>query len=155
MKSLKTLAAVAFAALTLSLTGCSKDPEDLIIGTWDETEITVTSIISGSPIEDENGTFTDSMLEEGQTAEMTMNKDYTYVSYSKYATGEESTDHGTWSIADNKLTMTSSDDEFGFGPQVYTIETLTKNDMILTMSESYSESGMNMSYEIKIVCKKK
>ena len=32
MKTMKTLAAVVIAALTFSLTSCTKDAEDLIIG---------------------------------------------------------------------------------------------------------------------------
>lgn len=88
VKALKTMAAVVLAALTLSLTGCSKDPEDLIIGTWLETEITMTVTESGR-------TQTESLLEEGMVVEMTMKEDNTYVTYSKYVDGDESTDIGT------------------------------------------------------------
>ena len=138
------MAAVVLAALTLSLTGCSKDPEDLIIGTWLETEITMTVTESGR-------TQTESLLEEGMVVEMTMKEDNTYVTYSKYVDGEESTDNGTWSITDDKLTMTSSDDVFEFGPQVYTIEKITKKDMVLTQKEAFGNDSM----EIRVVCKKK
>ena len=137
------MAAVVLAALTLSLTGCSKDPEDLIIGTWLESEITMTVTESGR-------TQTESLLEEGMVVEMTMKEDNTYVTYRKYVDGDESTDTGTWSITDDKLTMTSSDDVFEFGPQVYTIEKLTKKDLILVQKEAFGDQSM----EVKVVCKK-
>ena len=137
------MAAVVLAALTLSLTGCSKDPEDLIIGTWLETEITMTVTESGR-------TQTEWLLEEGMVVEMTMKEDNTYVTYSKYVDGDESTDTGNWSITDDKLTMTSSDDVFEFGPQVYTIEKLTKKDLILVQKEAFGDQSM----EVKVVCKK-
>ena len=137
------MAAVVLAALTLSLTGCSKDPEDLIIGTWLETEITMTVTESGR-------TQTESLLEEGMVVEMTMKEDNTYVTYSKYVDGDESTDTGVWSINDDKLTMTSDDDMFDFGPQVYTIEKLTKKDLILVQKEAFGDQSM----EVKVVCKK-
>ena len=137
------MAAVVLAALTLSLTGCSKDPEDLIIGTWLESEITMTVTESGR-------TQTESLLEEGMVVEMTMKEDNTYVTYSKYVDGDESTDTGTWSITDDKLTMNSSDDVFEFGPQVYTIEKLTKKDLILVQKEAFGDQSM----EVKVVCKK-
>ena len=141
---MKTFMAVVLAALTLSLTGCTKDPEDLIIGTWVETEITMTMVENGQ-------THVESMLEEGLTVEMTMKEDNTYVSLSKYESGEESTDTGTWSINDDQLTMTSNDDIFDFGPQVYTIEKLTKKDLILVQKEAFGDQSM----ELKVVCKKK
>ena len=137
------MAAVVLAALTLSLTGCTKDPENLIIGTWEETEITLTMVENGQ-------THVESMLEEGMTVEMTMKEDNTYVTLSRCEDGEESTDTGTWSINDDKFTMTSDDDMFDFGPQVYTIEKLTKKDLILVQKEAFGDQSM----EVKVVCKK-
>ncbi len=46
--------------------------------------------------------------------------------------------------------MTSSDDVFEFGPQVYTIEKLTKKDLILVQKEAFGDQSM----EVKVVCKK-
>ena len=143
-KATKLMVAAFCAILTLCLTGCNKDPEDLIIGTWVETEITMTVTEGGQ-------TQTESLLEEGMVAEMTMKEDNTYVAYNKYDNGDESTDTGTWSITDDKLTMTSSDDMFDFGPQVYTIEKLTKKDLVLTQKETFG----NESMELRVVCKKK
>ena len=44
MKSIKTFAAIVFAALTLGLAGCSKDVEDLIVGKWNVESVTVTDV---------------------------------------------------------------------------------------------------------------
>ena len=150
MKSIKTIAAVVFAALTLSLTGCSKDPEDLIIGTWEETEATYTETHNGN-------TETHSMIEAGETVEITFNKDLTYTSVYHSNVGD-SEDHGTYSISGDKLTFTSTI-EFGgeseTTTEVYNIDNIDKKNMTLSASESMTFEGETYSYSIKIVCKKK
>jgi hypothetical protein len=146
MKSIKTLAAIAFAALTLSLTGCSKDPEDLIIGTWEETEVTYTETYNGN-------TETNSMLEEGETAEITFNKDLTFSSIYHSNVGD-ATSNGTYSIAGDKITITTVMEE-DTDVEVYNIDNIDKKNMTLSISESMTYEGETYSYSIKIVCKKK
>ncbi len=150
MKSIKTIAAIAFAALTLSLTGCSKDPEDLIIGTWIETEATYT--------ENDNGEITtSSMLEEGETVEMTFNKDLTYTTIYHSNVGD-SEEHGTYSISGDKLSFTSTIDfggETETYTEVYNIDNIDNKNMTISASESMTFGEEPYSYSIKIVFKKK
>lgn len=150
MKSIKTLAAIAFAALTLSLTGCSKDPEDLIIGTWIETEATYT--------ENDNGEITtQSMLEEGESLEMTFNKDLTYTSI-YHSNAGDSEEHGTYSVSGDKLSITSTiefDGESETTTEVFNIDNIDKKNMTISMGETMTFGEETYSYTIKIVLKKK
>lgn len=150
MKSIKTFAAVVLAALTLSLTGCSKDPEDLIIGTWTETEATYTETDNGE-------TTTRSMLEEGETVEMTFNKDLTYTTIYHSNIGD-SEEHGTYSISGDKLSFTSTIDFGGESEtytEVYNIDNIDKKSMTLSMGESMTNGEETYSYSVNIVFKKK
>lgn len=122
--TIKTLAVAFCAALTLSLAACTKSAEDLIIGTWQENEITYTVVQGGE-------TMSMPMLEPNETAEITFNEDGTYSSiyHSEYGDADG---HGTWSIKDEKLTIT----EEGTDPMVYTIDKIDKKVCNLTYTES-------------------
>ena len=122
-KSLKTIAAVVCAALTLCLTGCQKDPEDLIIGTWSEDEITYTLTQGGS-------TMTLPMTEPGETTEITFKEDKTYTSIYHSVDGDAE-GSGTWSITGNTITFTDE-----FGPVAYNIDKLDKKVCQLSYTET-------------------
>lgn len=144
MKSIKTFAAFFCAALMMSLVGCSKDPEDLIIGTWDETSVIYTETVdgvTGEPI---------SMLESGEKTTITFNEDKTYTSTYVSNVGT-STDAGTYLIEDGKLTITANDYPISM---VYTIDNIDKKDMTLTNTETWTDDGVSYSTTIRIVLKK-
>ena len=127
-KAFKTALAVLCTALVVSLTGCQKEPEDLIVGTWTETEVTYTLTQGGS-------TDTYSMLDPGETVDMTFNKDKTY-STVYHANEGDATETGTWSISGTKLTFLADNDELDMGPQTYNIDNIDKKNMILSQTES-------------------
>jgi hypothetical protein len=132
-KTLKMLAAVVCAALTLSLTGCTKDNEDLIVGTWNV--VSETMIVSGSPIAEENGTFTE-QIPEGYTMSMTFNKDNTG------AITESEGDHTesepfTYTVAGDILNIIYEEEpgsSYGYSVRI-NIEKLDKKELILSMTE--------------------
>ncbi len=123
-KTLLTIAAVVCATLTLALTGCSKDPESLIIGTWDYDEVAITYTENGH-------TETTSGLEEGETADMTFREDGTFTTV-YHSTDDDAEGSGTWSIKDNKLTTVDE-----MGAMTFNIDKLTKKALEI----SYTESG--------------
>lgn len=113
-KTLNSIVAVAVAALTLSLTGCQKDFENLIIGTWNEDESTVTHTI------DNDSPETYSALGEGETAEITFRADGTYTTVHR-TSGVDAEKSGTWSIQKDKITLIADD-----GPMAYFIDKLNR-----------------------------
>ena len=113
-KTLNSIVAVAVAALTLSLTGCQKDFENLIIGTWNEDESTVTHTI------DNDSPETYSALGEGETAEITFRADGTYTTV-HHTSGVDAEKSGTWSIQKDKITLIADD-----GPMAYFIDKLNR-----------------------------
>ena len=135
-RTFKTIVAVFVAALTLSLTGCQKDPEDLILGTWLENEVTMTYTQGGQ-------SMTLPGLEQGETVEMTFNEDGTYKSV-YHSNDGESEDNGTWSIKDNKLTTVSEGEAITFN-----IDLLDKKNCNLSYTES--DEDEDGPYTISIV----
>lgn len=113
-KTLNSIVAVAVAALTLSLTGCQKDFENLIIGTWNEDESTVTHTI------DNDSPESYSALGEGETAEITFRADGTYTTV-HHTSGVDAEKSGTWSIQKDKITLIADD-----GPMAYFIDKLNR-----------------------------
>ena len=118
-KTLNSIVAVAVAALTLSLTGCQKDFENLIIGTWNEDESTVTHTI------DNDSPETYSALGEGETAEITFRADGTYTTVHHTTEGDVEKS-GTWSIQKDKITLIADD-----GPMAYFIDKLNRKHCYL------------------------
>lgn len=138
-KSLKTIVAVACVAMALSIAGCEKDntnqngndtvndnqgqqasaEEKMIVGHWNEDEVLY--ITAGD---------TASMLEEGETSEITFNADKTYETIYHSVDGD-SEGEGTWSASNNKITMTDE-----FGPQTFTIDQLDTNVFNITRNEA-------------------
>ena len=127
-KTLKALAAVICGVLMLSLTACQKDSE-LILGTWIENEATYTSIQNGE-------SFSFSMLEPGETMEITYKNDGTYTSI--YHSNEgDSEENGSWSIKDDILTINAVlDDIAELDAMDYHIDQLDKKTCNLTYNES-------------------
>ena len=138
MKTLKTLASVFFAAMMLTLTGCSKDPEDLIIGSWDVTSMIFS--ISGLPVAEENGTYTETFGSEyNQTANLTFNKDGSGTAISTYTENgrtETETSSFSYTVDDKKLTITMNGESRG---AVYNIDEISKKEITISASETYSD----------------
>ena len=144
--SIKTLVALFFAAFILSLTGCKKEPADLIIGSWQELEAVYTETINGET------NYPESLLEPGEVVTMTFNKDNTYTS--KSVLGDDvNVTSGTWSIVDNKLTFTQDEEELGISSMTFDIELLDKKDMTIVCNESGTQLGI--TYNINITIKMK
>lgn len=106
MKSIKTFAAIVFAALTLSLVGCSEDVEDLIVGKWNVESVTVTDVYTNHPDPSMNGTHTETeYVPEGYSMTFTFNKDKT-VEVQQSSGNITETASGTYSVDGMKLTIT-------------------------------------------------
>ena len=139
----KVFSILVIAMLAMALASCNKtnETESLIVGEWLETEVTGTTTINGVPGE------TISMLEPDETTTLSFKKNHTYTTTWKTEEGEVTT-NGTWSAADDVLTMTSEGSDMSCH-----IDKLDKNNMIL----SYTESGVNagVSYSTSVVMKMK
>lgn len=144
MKSFKTFMAIALAALTLSLTGCKKDNEDLILGTWTLDSASATYTMEGQ-------TRTESMSPEDATETLTFKKDGTLTQNVKYDDGEEEVSGGKWSMKDDKLTIEYEDSETQMMPRMtFNIEKLDKKNLELL----YKGNLMGTNMEIKMIFKK-
>lgn len=137
MKSLKTLAAFFFAAAVMTLTGCSKDPEDLIIGTWNATKVISTySYTMGDHTETETETDT---YKAGES-QMTFKEDGTIIikSTEDNTTSEES---GTYTINDKKITITAEG-------QSMTGDIVNNDKKEMELKFNLSIQGMNMTADM-------
>jgi len=145
-KTFKFFMAVAFAAVTLGLTGCSKT-EDLILGSWELQSETYTHSISGLTGEyaEYNGTQTETMTpSEGESIVVTFNNDGTVITVTTYQ-NNGNTQSGTYTVSDDKLTMTIDN-----VAQVFDITDISKSEMVLTMTESRTEPFGNQTGTISI-----
>ena len=148
-KSLKTLAAVVLAALTLSLTGCTKDPADLIIGTWQAYFSEYTSTWGS-----QSYTGTDNY--ENETSQVTYKNDGTFVTtttYTENGSTRTHTENGTYVVNDKTLTMTFTDEGESF-TEAYNIDEISNKELTLSMNESGTEEGVSYSYKMTIKFKK-
>jgi len=146
-KTFKFFLAVAFTALTVGLVGCSKDAEDLIIGDWDVQNMVYSYTISGltGDYAVMNGTNSDTItMDPGESATISFKKDGT-VTLVNVSEGETETDNGTYTIKDNKLTMTVDND-----PQTYDITKISKSELVLTASESIEEYDEDLGQTYKM-----
>lgn len=144
-KTLKILIAVICSVLALSLAACQKEAdstpetaEQPILGTWIENEATYTYTQN-----DETNSM--SMLEPGETIEMTFKSNGTYTSI-YHAVEGDSYDNGTWSIHDDMITIANE-----LGTTVYHIDQLDKTTCILSYNES--DEDEDGPYTINIVMK--
>ena len=161
MKTLKTLAAVVIAALTLSLTSCGKDAEDLIIGSWEMISATYTMTTSGltGDYAQYNGTQTETETPAaGESTVMTFQKDGTYTNVNTDEDGTYTTS-GTYTVKDDKLTMTMTEGN-QTETMTFNIDNIDKKNMVISYSETGTEEvvpGMTatMSVTIKINLTKK
>ena len=112
--------------------------EEMIVGTWNETEVLY--IFTQGDIFDVS-----SMLEEGESVEITFKADKTYTSV-YHSTDGDAEDQGTWSTSDSTLTMTDE-----FGPMNYNIEQLNAT----VFNIKYDEEGEDEDgpYSLNIIIK--
>ena len=130
-KMKKALSILVIALFAMTMASCNKgnETENLIVGKWRQTEVIATETVNGvtaDPV---------SMLDPGETTILTFKKNHTYSSV-WYSNEGDLYSYGTWSAEDDTMTMTDD-----FGSQNYFIETLDKNFMVLTYTESEVQDG--------------
>ena len=156
---LKTVAVALCTALTLGLVGCQPDNEDLIIGSW-QVEKQVYTMSDGTHSQTETET-----MEPGETGVITFNKDLSFVATTTWVEDGETTsesDRGTYSISGDLLTMVSTyswENEDGewqsdVETMTFTIKSLDKKEMVLSMSETETEGGVTYTYTMEATFKK-
>ena len=156
---LKTVAVALCTALTLGLVGCQPDNEDLIIGSW-QVEKQVYTMSDGTHSQTETET-----MEPGETGVITFNKDLSFVATTTWVEDGETTsesDRGTYSISGDLLTMVSTyswENEDGewqsdVETMTFTIKSLDKKEMVLSMSETETEDGTTYTYSTEVTFKK-
>lgn len=148
MKKRISLLLMTFVAATMLLTGCKKSTSELILGTW--TVDGAKSYVSASFM---GQTFTHSMAEEGM-ASITFNSNGTVV-VTTIEEGETDTDTASYTIAENKLTMTMSEEDDETGEvytvvTVYDIDVLTESELVLSGATSMTEGGMTMTVNVHL-----
>lgn len=156
---LKTVAVALCTVLTLGLVGCQPDNEDLIIGSW-QVEKQVYTMSDGTHSQTETET-----MEPGETGVLTFNKDLSFVATTTWVEDGETvseSERGTYSVSDDLLTMVftySWEDENGewqseVETMTFTIKSLDKKEMVLSMSETETEDGTTYTYTTEATFKK-
>lgn len=149
-KNLKALAVLICAAFALCFTQCSKPTEDLIVGSWNVVETVITETYNGETEVDHED------IDDGESIVFTFNNDNTLNVVSVMIDDgitETETVEGTYTIDGNKLTMTKSG--YDERPETYNIETLTKQELVLSIAYTEMLDDMPYSASIKIYMKRK
>lgn len=144
MKSMKTLVAVVIAALTLCLTGCKKDYENLIVGSWEQTSMSLT-VTSSQMDQPWSETWTP---EEGERTVITFNNDNT-VTVVETNHDETETTRGTYNVDGDKLTMTMDGET-----ETFNIDKLDSKNLSISYSESGTEEGVTYTESMVVNFKK-
>lgn len=132
-------------------TDCQKDPEDLIIGTWNATTAyaTTTTTIAGVG-EEYDGTSTDTVTFAEGDYSFTFNKDNTLVLHSvDEESGAAEDTQATYTISDKKVTITIEGQS-----QEMTIVEISKKDLVLTSSISMAQGEASMTMDTEMHFKK-
>ena len=156
---LKAVAVALCTALTLGLVGCQPDNEDLIIGSW-QVEKQVYTMSDGTHSQTETET-----MAPGESDVLTFNKDLSFVTTSTWVEDGETFSEsmrGTYSVSDDLLTMVSTyswENEDGelqseVETMTFTIKSLDKKEMVLSMSETETYAGTTYTYSTEITFKK-
>lgn len=137
---MKFIAAMMCAAMVFALTGCSKDLDKDIVGTWKVTDVTITETYNGQshtesePIEDD--------------MRLIFNEDKSF----QATTNGRVEVSGTWSLKDDQLTMiNNSDGDLGFETATVKID---GNSMTLTSTQTESYNGESFSMKIIMTLQK-
>lgn len=137
---MKFIAAMMCAAMVFALTGCSKDLDKDIVGTWKVTDVTITETYNGQS-HTESETIEDDMR-------LIFNEDKTF----QATTNGRVEVSGTWSLKDDQLTMiNNSDGDLGFETATVKID---GNSMTLTSTQTESFSGESFSMKIIMTLQK-
>ena len=126
------------AAMFFAFTGCSKDFEKDIVGSWRLVSTTITETIQG-----QSHTETETP-DEGESTIMTFNEDNTCSESVTYE-GQTFTTTGTYSINGDQLTIQLQDQD---EPSTSTID-IDGNNMTLTYTESYGEASIKVVAKLK------
>ena len=153
---LKAMAVALCTALTLGLVGCQPDNEDLIIGSW-QVEKQVYTMSDGTHSQTETET-----MAPGESGVITFNKDLSFVATSTWVEDGETTsesERGTYSISGDLLTMVSTyswenEVQSYVETMTFTIKSLDKKEMVLSMSETETEDGTTYTYTMEATFKK-
>lgn len=153
---LKAVAVALCTALTLGLVGCQPDNEDLIIGSW-QVEKQVYTMSDGTHSQTETET-----MAPGESGVITFNKDLSFVATSTWVEDGETTsesERGTYSISGDLLTMVSTyswenEVQSYVETMTFTIKSLDKKEMVLSMSETETEDGTTYTYTMEATFKK-
>ena len=125
-KVFKLFTVVCFVAALACMSSCTKSQEDLIIGSWKATTVTSEP---ANPF---------AMLLNGTV--FTFNADNTFSITIDALAGEGTT--GTYTIADNKLSMTSEGETI-----VGEIKTLDKKKLVFSMVETDEDVTMTITFD--------
>lgn len=137
---MKFIAAMMCAAMVFALTGCSKDLDKDIVGTWKVTDVTITETYNGQS-HTESETIEDDMR-------LIFNEDKTF----QATTNGRVEVSGTWSLKDDQLTMiNNSDGDLGFETATVKID---GNSMTLTSTQTESYNGESFSMKIVMTLQK-
>lgn len=135
---MKVFAAMFCAAMVFAFTGCSKDLEKEIVGSWRWESTTITETIQG-----QSHTETDTP-DEGESTIFTFNEDNTCSETVTYE-GQTFTTTGTYSLNGDQLTIQLQDQD---EPSTSTVD-IDGSDMTLTYTESYGEASIKMVAKMK------
>ena len=144
------------AVATLTLTSCSKEPEDLILGEWNVTSANQSATILGKTLNfDISQAFQSFEFQEDGTCLMKGHKmklDYQDGKLGLIFGEELESTTCTYTINGNNLELVgSSIVDF---PLIFNIDLLERKEMNLSLSESISKLGISIDITMNIAMEK-
>lgn len=145
-KNLRPFAVLICAALALCFTQCKKSTEDLIVGKWSLIDWEITQTYGSETVTNHE------TPDYGESTIFSFNKGDTFTMETTYeddGTTYTDTTNGTYTVADNKIIMTTTD-----GSETFDIVSLTNKELVLSMSESNTMEGITYTITVKITMKR-
>ena len=149
MKNILAKTLMMFVAVAaLSLTSCSKDPDELLLGEWSTSNVQVSMTYMGQtmPMDLTKAFETFTFNEDGSCTIVGHEVEITEMGGIEILEAPL-TATGTWSLdeTDTHLTIIVEDE-----PIIFTVNTLEKKTCSLSSTESIYEDGVNLDITINV-----
>ena len=143
----KATVCIVAVLLSFSIYSCGDDDDetvgsrDLLLGTWNGVYYLSQEWEDGAQVSDSKEDFVNGT----NRYSIEFKKDGTYVEKDVYnSSGSTNYYHGTWSYSGNKLTLIDTEEDNY--TEVWTVTTMTENELVYELREKEKEDGTTYEY---------
>ena len=143
----KATVCIVAVLLSFSINSCGDDDDDavgsrdLLLGTWNGVYYLSQEWEDGEKVSDSKEDFVNGT----NRYSIEFKEDGTYVEKDVYnSSGSTNYYHGTWSYSGNKLTLIDTEEDNY--TEVWTVTTMTENELVYELREKEKEDGTTYEY---------